>query len=148
MPTSGNTIPSSLHTIIVSHLGPPASPQVLSPFVIPQPSTNEPFPSTNPMLSPSCHDAMDLPTIALPLIPLPSPSLVPNNRILTHSQTGHTKPKTFPDFTLYHSIKHPLKLVQAIQHSLEPSTYQQASLQPKWMTAMRNEFDALISNHT
>jgi hypothetical protein len=68
--------------------------------------------------------------------------------MLTRSQTGHLKPKTFQDFHLYHTLKHPFRVLQAIQCPLEPSTYRQAALKPEWLSAMQSEFDALISNKT
>jgi hypothetical protein len=57
-------------------------------------------------------------------------------RMLTRSQTGHPKPKAFPDFTLYHSVKYPLKVLQAVRNPLEPTSYKQAAPHPEWLSAM------------
>jgi hypothetical protein len=59
--------------------------------------------------------------------------------MLTQSQTGHLKPKTFHDFHLYHTFKHLLRVLQAIQYPLEPSTYHQAALKPEWLSAMQSD---------
>jgi hypothetical protein len=42
---------------------------------------------------------------------LPEP---PPTRIVTRSQTGHSKPKHFPGFKMFHSIKHPLQVLHTI----------------------------------
>jgi len=50
-----------------------------------------------------------LPPNSSTTLPLVNP--VEPQRMLTRSQTGHTKPKAFLDFKLYHSIKYPLTVL-------------------------------------
>jgi hypothetical protein len=76
---------------------------------------------------------------------LPEP---PPTRIVTRSQTGHSKPKHFPGFKMFHSIKHPLQVLHTIHLPPEPSTFKQAASKPEWIHAMNLEYQALISNQT
>jgi len=80
-----------------------------------------------------------------------SPSVIPelpSTRIITRSQTGNLKPKDFPGFKLYPTIRHPLTAFQMLSFPQEPSTYKQAASQLEWLHAMTLEYDALISNQT
>ena len=81
------------------------------------------------------------------LIPSPSPPSEVHP-MTTRSRTGSLKPKTFPDFHLYHTIKHPLKSYHTTLQELEPSCFSKAALDPWWQQAMAEEFQALISNGT
>jgi len=104
--------------------------------------------SDSPQVSPPSSNTAE----AIPLPP-PYPVLSPASphdppRMLTRSQTGHPKPKAFPDFHLYHSVKYPLTAMQAIHLPIEPNSYRQAALHPEWMSAMQCEFDALCTNRT
>jgi hypothetical protein len=58
--------------------------------------------------------------------------------MITRSRTGSLKPKTFFDFQLYHT--HLL--------DLEHVSYRQVAIDFRWMEAMQQEFDALLSNDT
>jgi hypothetical protein len=78
---------------------------------------------------------------------LPTPT-APPTRIITRSQTGIFKPKTFHDFKLFRATKHPLVAYPSIALPSEPSTYRQAATKPEWVAAMSLEFQALLSNNT
>jgi hypothetical protein len=56
----------------------------------------------------------------------------------TRSQTGSLKPKTFLDYHLHHT-----KLV-----GVKPVTYRKVAIDSRWMKAMQQKFDALVSNKT
>jgi hypothetical protein len=73
----------------------------------PSPAVQEaPF-TSSPTHSPSsAHDLATPSSTPFPLVNLAEPQ-----RMLTRSQTGHTKPKAFLDFKLYHSIKYPLTVL-------------------------------------
>ncbi|XP_059446721.1 uncharacterized mitochondrial protein AtMg00810-like [Corylus avellana] len=58
--------------------------------------------------------------------------------MITRSRTGSLRPKAFPDFQLYHTSV----------SDCEPRTYKQAATDSRWMEAMQQEYDALISNGT
>jgi len=72
----------------------------------------------------------------------------PANRILTRSQTGTLKPKHFPGFKLFHTIKYPISALLTFALPQEPSTYKQAASHPEWTQAMLLEYNALVSNQT
>jgi hypothetical protein len=76
------------------------------------------------------------------------PSPLPITRMTTHSQTGALKPKQFPDFKLYHFVKHSLHIFHAIHLPPEPTTYHQVASKPEWGVIMGSEFDALMANGT
>jgi hypothetical protein len=77
-------------------------------------------------------------------LPLPNSS----SRMLTRSQTGHSKPRIFPDFELHYTTRHPLQALHAGVVISEPHTYVQATVIPEWHAAMTNEFQALLKNET
>jgi histone deacetylase 1/2 len=52
-------------------------------------------------------------------LPLPNSS----SRMLTRSQTGHSKPRIFPDFELHYTTRHPLQALHAGVVISEPHTY-------------------------
>jgi hypothetical protein len=76
---------------------------------------------------------------------LPLPIIHP---MTTRTRTGSLKPKTFPDFQLYHTIRHPFKSFHTILQESEPSSFRKAIGDPRWQQAMAAEFQALISNGT
>jgi hypothetical protein len=75
-------------------------------------------------------------TISSPIPTTTSSLNPPSHTMVTRSRTGSLIPKTFPEFHLYHT-----KLV-------EPVSYRQAATDSRWMEAMQQEFDALLSNQT
>lgn len=89
-----------------------------------------------------------------------SPSLDPDNtspnpiiqptftHIQTRSKTGHSRPKSFPDYKLFYHTQHPLRAFSAVFTTTEPTSYTQAILDPKRRAAMEKEFDALMINGT
>jgi hypothetical protein len=48
---------------------------------------------------------------------------------------------------MFHIPRHPFLCLQTIHLPSTPSTYKQAAEHPKWIKAMTNEYNALISNH-
>lgn len=48
----------------------------------------------------------------------------------TRSQTGHSKPKAFPDYQVLYCTKHPLKILASITLPPEPSWYSIAVVSP------------------
>ncbi|KAL6329336.1 hypothetical protein AAG906_017640 [Vitis piasezkii] len=69
-------------------------------------------------------------------------------QIQTRSKTGHSQPKSFPDYTLYYHTRHPLQAFSAVLDTPEPTSYTQAVSDPQWRAAMGREFDALMENGT
>jgi hypothetical protein len=64
----------------------------------------------------------------------------------TRSQTGHLKPRAFPEYKTFYSTKHPLKALTSIKMSIEPRSYKLASLHPEYCTTMQEKYDPLIAN--
>jgi len=65
--------------------------------------------------------------------------------MVTRTQTGNLKPKTFL------STRHPIPvcfLADLTAQPLKPSSYRQALRLPHWKTTMQAEMDALHANHT
>jgi hypothetical protein len=115
------------------------SPSPTSPATVnhPSPSTFNPPAISNPAEQSLSPEAISV-TTSSP-IPTTSSSLnPPSHTMVTRSRTGSLKPKTFPEFHLYHT-----KLVD-----IEPVSYRQAATDSRWMEAMQQEFDALLSNQT
>jgi hypothetical protein len=57
----------------------------------------------------------------------------------TRSQTGNLKPRSFSDYYLFFSTKHPFHAIVSIQILVEPTCYSHASLSPAWRAAMGDE---------
>jgi hypothetical protein len=115
------------------------SPSPMSPATInhPSPSTSNPSAISNPAEQSLSPEAISV-TTSSP-IPTTSSSLnPPGHTMVTRSRTGSLKLKTFPEFHLYHT-----KLVD-----IEPVSYHQAATDSRWMEAMQQEFDTLLSNQT
>jgi hypothetical protein len=106
----------------------PASTSITSQVTSHVPIAPSTLPHTTPSLSPS---SSSMPTAPSTLIP-------PTHTMVTKSQIGSLKPKTFLDYHLHHT-----ELVD-----IEPVTYRMAATDSRWMEAMQQEFDALLSNKT
>lgn len=106
-----------------------------------------PSPDTHPNDHPS-----PIPIITLAReLPIDSTSQ-PNSAhlVVTRSQTRNSKPKSFPDFKVFYSTKHPLQVLSSVltDSETEPSSYSQATSSPQWHAAMGREFEALMQNGT
>jgi hypothetical protein len=66
----------------------------------------------------------------------------------TRSRTNSLKPKTFPDYHLFYTSKHPPKTFHTVLQESEPRCYSQAAKNPRWQQAMVEELQALQSNGT
>jgi hypothetical protein len=133
-------------------------PQPTTPLPESPPSHHSPSP-TSPPPTPndrhfSSHSLLVSPhSPIVPSVPTdPAPTHVDPNfsqpRMITHSQTGTLKPRSFPDYQSYLSTKYPFRALTTIQLPAEPTCYSQASLSPAWRVAMGEEFDALLANGT
>jgi hypothetical protein len=113
--------------------------------------------SSHPMITRSRTQTLDLtPTaetsIIVPSEPITEPIAepaadVPSHTMITRSRTGNQKPKTFPDFKMFHS-RYPILNFHTMLPETEPSCYSKAASDPRWQAAMSLEFEALISNKT
>ena len=121
------------HDITMSPLAPPS----LSSPTNPSPTSSQcptSFASL-PNILPSHSNLVDL---AVPASSLPSaltvniPSSNPSHHMTTRSQTGSLKPKTFPDYKLFTSTKHPFHLFHTILREIEPSCYSKAPSDARW----------------
>jgi hypothetical protein len=122
--------------------------------IAPQGSTSKNSDSPTDDPSPSCSQPpTSYPNITLSLdLATPQPPLspaVPDNRIITRSQTGHLRPKEFLGFKLFfHTSKYPMLATQVVSLPLEPSTFKQVVAKLEWIQAMLLGYNALISNQT
>ncbi|KAA8518468.1 hypothetical protein F0562_015942 [Nyssa sinensis] len=77
-----------------------------------RPESSLDFPSStspSPSLSPTSQDSAPSDNQnRAPSLPIPS------SRMLTRSQTGHSKPRSFPDFQLHYSTRHLLRALHAV----------------------------------
>jgi hypothetical protein len=101
-------------------------------------------------LDPQPDASLSLHQLPQPFLPHPSAILLvaTPNRIVTRSQAGHLKPKEYPGFKMFHTIKYPLLAFHATHLPHELSTYKQAASKPEWIQAMLLEYNAFVSNHT
>jgi hypothetical protein len=112
----------------------------------------EPSSPTNNIATPSpSPEPLPAPISSAPESP-PSLTPLPHHSMTTRLQDGTRKPKTFPNYKLYFSIKHSL---MAFHSNLSPSAlpptptrFSQAVSFPHWQQAMSEEFTALQANHT
>jgi hypothetical protein len=80
--------------------------------------------------------------------PTSSASAAPHHSMITRSQTGSLKPKSFSDFHLYYTSKYPPVALHTSLSLVEPTCYTKATTDSRWRTAMATEFDALMANGT
>ena len=83
-----------------------------------------------------------------PPIPHSQPILQPSHSMVTRSKTNSLKLKTFPDYKIYYSTKHPLCALYSQAIPIEPSSFSQAVKFTEWQQVMQDEFTALKSNDT
>ena len=115
-------------------------------LLVGHPETSPNHPSLNTSLatlSNASHEAASSDYSASEL-----PLLNSSSCMLTRSQTGHSKPRTFPDFQLHYTTHHPLQALYAGVVLFEPCTYVQATAIPEWHAVMASEFQALLKNET
>jgi len=105
---------------------PPTCPSPLQP-IVPSPLSNEP-------------------------VPLFSSTTLSTHPMTTRSQDGTRRPKTFSNYKLFSSTKHPLMVLHShLSSNLLPPTpswFSQAVTSPHWRQAMQEEFTALQANQT
>jgi hypothetical protein len=112
---------------------------------------------SHPMITRSITQTLGLTPIAESFIIVPSepitksiaesPANVPSHIMIIRSKTGNQKPKTFPDFKMFHS-RYPLLNFHTMFLETEPSRYSKVASDPRWQASMSLEFGALISNKT
>jgi hypothetical protein len=66
----------------------------------------------------------------------------------TRTRTGSLRPKSFVDYKLFYTTKHPPVSLPAAPLESEPSSYTKTVADARWRAAMTQEYDALISNGT
>jgi hypothetical protein len=121
----------------------PSSPQLLvDPLILPDPASAHS--STSAAESSPTH----LDSHSSDIAPTPDDNPLPNHSMVTQSRTGSLKPKTFADYQLFYSTKHPPTTFLTTVSTTEPTCYSKAISDPRWKTAMSQEYDALITNHT
>jgi hypothetical protein len=98
-------------------------------------------------LTPTAESSIIVPSKPITEPIAESPANVPSHTMITRSRTGNQKPKTFPDFKMFHS-RYPLLNFHTMFPEIEPSCYSKATSDPRWQAAMSLEFEALISNKT
>jgi hypothetical protein len=81
-------------------------------------------------------------------MPPTSSELIISHPMVTRSKVGIQCPKTFPDYHVYYSTKHPLYALHTTTIPTEPSSFTQAMKFAEWRHAMKEEYDALQSNAT
>jgi hypothetical protein len=91
--------------------------------------------------------AGSLSTAATPSLDV-SPPMAPQHPIQTRCQTGSLNPKSFPNYQLFYSTKHPIRALHLVLTVFEPTCFIQASKSPEWNKAMLVEYEALLANNT
>jgi hypothetical protein len=70
----------------------------------------------------------------------------------TRLKDGTRRPKSFSNYKLYSSTKHPLLALHTTANLADlpptPTKFSQAIKSPHWIKAMSEEFAALQTNHT
>ncbi|KAJ0640006.1 putative RNA-directed DNA polymerase [Helianthus annuus] len=148
---SSTHLPSPSPTLITTTLH--ESSHFHVPFFNQPPTTNSP--PVTPLTSPSSSSASS-PDVTPPPSPTavvtppstptppPSPPLVPSHPMITRAKDGVFKPRHRVD--LAHTEHIPLH--HALLSTADPTSYQAASKDPKWIRAMHLEVNALHKNHT
>jgi hypothetical protein len=165
--TSSNSLPSTaidppsppdfeVSTSLDSPLSAPSSPEIppLSPSASPVAPISNPS-NADTEISHSAADFSPLSTDpTLPPVELAAPAPLssslppPSHHMVTRSHTGSLKPKSFPDYQLFYHTKHPPTTFLTTLSTSEPTCFSKAVTDPRWQTAMSQEFDALITNGT
>jgi hypothetical protein len=151
---SALSLPPTTHNEVnpLNHASIDPSPAISIPFINFSPDSRSPsITHISPSSSPFSINPNSLPVSTLndqpsPIPPISSP--LPQNRMVTRTQTGSLKPKAFPDFKLFYSSKHPLRALHSVVLPPEPTCYSQAITSTEWRQAMGHEFDALLANKT
>ena len=152
---SGSNVPSTSNSLSFlpsphSHIFPSSSP-----------SSSVSPPHTTPII-PTDHDfsiPLDTPSdINSPVSSSPSNILEPSSsaptcstssyHVVTRSETGHLRLRTYPDFHLYYSTRHPFRALHVGVIISEPCSYAQAATILEWHLAMECESQALLKNET
>jgi hypothetical protein len=161
-----NHVPSNSDTVAT-----PAATANTPSHALPAAQTDDNSPSASVELLSSSHDLSPLlqpthtPTSSSPPISLtenlqntslsstdphsfPPQNPNPSHPMITRSRDGTCCPKSFADFKLYYSTKHPFIALHSTTLPSTPTRVSQALKSPQWRQAMSEEFNALITNHT
>lgn len=57
-------------------------------------------------------------------------------QIQTCSKTGHSQPKSFPNYKLFYNTRHPLQAFFTVLDTPEPTSYTQTVSDPQWRAAV------------
>ena len=121
----------------------PSSPQLLvDPHILPYP-TSAPSSTSSAKSSPTHLDSH-----SSDIAPTSDGNPLPNHFMVTRSCTGSLKPKTFTDYQLFYSTKHPSTALLTTISTTKPTCYSKAISDPHWKTTMSQKYDALITNRT
>ena len=148
-PTRSTGMSSSSLQVLVSplSLGSPPTHQT-------SPQPHEPLDSYVSPISTSIQTSTVSPN------PLPHPPLIESldhlasvehshvHHIVTRSQTGHSRPRQFPNYVTHYSSRHVLHLFYTVAIPPEPNTFTQAASKLEWRATMESEFKALLKNDT
>ncbi|KAF5447219.1 hypothetical protein F2P56_032787, partial [Juglans regia] len=121
------------------------SPSSIIPLTTFSPASHAIAPSTTSSAHspPAFHEVASSDSLDRPL-PLP----ISSSHMLIRSQTGHSKPRSFPDFHLHYSTRYPLQALHAGMVLSKPRNYTHAASIPEWHATMDSEFQALLKNET
>jgi len=120
------------------------SPSSPLPSAITAPDSPIPNSPSPPSEAPPCP-SNDQPPLLTIQPPLPISSTHP---MTTRTRTGSLRPKSFVDYKLFYTTKHPPVSLPAAPLESEPSSYTKTVADARWRAAMTQEYDALISNGT
>ncbi|XP_069151090.1 uncharacterized protein [Solanum lycopersicum] len=94
----------------------------------------------------SCHPPSYLKDYNYSLPKLHSSSPINNVVDSQHSLTSFTN---HPDHVCFSTLcSESQQLIHNVSHDIEPTSYEESSLNPAWQAAMKQEFDALHTNNT
>jgi hypothetical protein len=96
----------------------------------------------------SCAFGFFSATVEPPLPPTASSmpdSPPPSHSMVTRARSGNLKPKSFFDYTVFYSTKHPLRALSTVVQSVELNSYNQVVSKPEWRASIRLSLMLLMS---